>query len=681
MRWTAVVTRAMGWALSTVWAAARRRPALAIVVGVALIILWPLAVDLLFVIPPPLRKAGGWVLVAGLVLACLARLWRIEPGDLAPPADQHAAFSWTCLIPLLICAVMAVPYLRGPRNLGWDDWDLSLAKYESVRRTVLEWGQFPWWDPWCRGGFPLAANPQCGVIGVATPLVLALGTSVGMRLAQLVCLLIAMEGGRRLAWLWFREPLAAVAAGLIFGINGAVLTQAVYGYHLPMSYCSFPWLLYYTFRLDRRRSDGALLGFWLAFNVLNGINYYNIYALTILAVVWLRALRARSGSGRSRLMVHTVLAVGVFFALAGWRIATTALVFRDFPRPYQTAHDFPLWEILIFLVSRPRGDVMISMENLEFRETLWYVGPVVLTLAILSLIRGWRWWHTLTAVSVWLAAGSVASYHPSYWLGHLPLYTSMHMVTRWRIMAMLGIAFAAADVLARWRRGASSVPRRLAAVAVVLIAADYCLLGCQLLHLGFSVEPSESRFPGAPTQVVVQVRDGSGFAAIQRGYGVIRLQEPLLGYDQRAPTARLWRGHPQYTGEFWTADGPLVPQFWSPNRIVLQAQPAQAVSINQNPGSWWLVNGRRVFSDSRCAETEREFSVCADATGRLELQIRPRGLELGLALHIAGSALVGLVVIGIWLKRPNDIPSEDRVNAGDPGPFDVADPRQRPTSV
>ena len=40
-------------------------------------------------------------------------------------------------------------------------------------------GQFPWWDPACRGGFPLAANPQCGLLGVATPLVLALGTSVG----------------------------------------------------------------------------------------------------------------------------------------------------------------------------------------------------------------------------------------------------------------------------------------------------------------------------------------------------------------------------------------------------------------------------------------------------------------------------------------------------------------------
>ena len=46
-------------------------------------------------------------------------------------------------------------------------------------------------------------------------------------------------------------------------------------------------------------------------------------------------------------------------------------------------------------------------------------------------------------------------------------------------------------------------------------------------------------------------------------------------------------------------------------------------------------------------------------------------------LHVVGFALVGLVVIGIWLKRPNDIASDDRVNAGDPGPFDLADPRDR----
>jgi hypothetical protein len=548
---------------------------------------------------------------------------------------------------------MAVPYLKGPENLGFGDWDHYVEMYEAIRRTILEWGQFPWWDPWCRGGFPLAPLPQCGVLGIATPLVLALGTSVGMRLAQLSCMLVAIEGARRLAWLWFREPLAAVAAGLIYGINGGVLSLAVAGYYLPMSYCSFPWLLYYAFRLDRRLADGALLGFWLAFNILNGIYNYSVYAVMILSVVWLRAIRARSGPARAKFLIHTAMAVGVLLALAGLRLATTCLVYRDFPRHYRSGYDESPWSILMYLLARPEASVLARMEIPAFWDTLWYVGPVVLALAAVSLSWGWRWWHTLTAGCTWLAAGSVAWYHPSYWLAHFPLFTTMYNVTHWRIMAMLGFALAVADVLARARQGSSTALRRLAVVAVIAIAADYGLLGCQVLPLGFRIAPDESRFPGPPISEPIQVSDGLGFAAVQRGYGVIHLIEPLLGYDKWAPTERLWRGHPDYIGEFWTDAGPIQPRSWSPNRIVFQIEPGQTVSINQNPGSWWLANGRSAFRTWRCAETKRVFVVQADDSGLLDLQIRPRGLELGLALHLAGCAIVAIIILGIrgrkWL--------------------------------
>ena len=645
MRWIFLVTRSLAWGVRALVAAARRRPLVAIFVAAMLVVLFPLGVDLFYAIPWPVRKAGGWVAFIGLLVACLARLWLILPGDDSAPADRTPVLDWLCLIPPLICAVMAVPYLRGPRNLGYGDWDLNLEKYEAVRRTVLDWAQFPWWDPWCRGGFPLAANPQCGVVGIATPLVLAFGTSVGMRIAQLACLLIAMEGTRRLALLWCGDQLAAVAASLIYGINGAVISLAVCGYHLPMSFCSFPWLLYYVFRLDRRRSDGVFLGVWLAFNILNGINYYNVYALLIVAVVWLRGVRARSGAARLRFLGHTWLASGVLLALAGWRLATTGLVYRDYPRLYRSGFDIPPLSAFMYLITRPKTEDLASIAIPEFWETLWYIGPVALVLAALSLVRGWRWWHTLAAGCIWLAAGSVAWYHPSYWLAHLPVFGSMHVVTRWRIMAMLGFALGAADVLARWRRSESTALRRLAVGAVVAIAVDYGLLGCQVLHLGFRVEPSESLFPGPPTGAVVQVVDGPGFAAVQRGYGVIRLQEPLLGYDLSAPTARLWRGLPEYIGEYWTEAGPVEPLSWSPNRVVFQVEPRQAIFINQNPGSWWLVNGRPAFPDWRCVEKEREFAVRADTRGRLELQIRPQGLDLGLALHAVGFGLVGLVLI------------------------------------
>jgi hypothetical protein len=625
----------------------RRRPRVALAVAGVLALVLPLASDLFYAIPWPIRKATGWVAFAGLLGLGLARLMQVRPTDERPPPEGRHAPHWTSWALALACGALAGPLLRHPENLGRGDWDLNLSQYEALRQSILRWGQFPWWDPWTRGGFPLAANPQCGVVGVATPLVLAFGTSVGMRLATVACFFLAAEGTRRLARLWLAEPAAAAAAGLIYGLNGGVLVDAVAGYHISMCYCALPWMIDRTCRLERRPAEGLWLGFWLAFDVLNGINYLSVYAALIVAVVWLRGVRERSGAARRAFLVHTGVALGAFLALAGWRLATTGWVYHDFPRRHYSGWDETPWSILNHLMNRPSAATLRRMEIPYFWETTCYVGPVVVGLTLASLLGGWRWWHTLALVCGWLAAGTVAWYHPSYWLSQVPVFATMHVVTRWRFMALLGVALAAASVLARWRRSGRPALRRLALGLIGVIAADYLAYGYQILGIGFSVPPTEANFPGPPVPPIIQVDSARGLAAISRGYGVIQAQEPLLGYDREAPTARLWRGHPRYIGEYWTADGPVRPRSWSPNRITFQVGPDQEVHINQNPGSWWVVNGRPAFPDRRCAEKEQPFVARADPHGRLELRIRPRGLALGLWLHAAGIALLAATMMGL----------------------------------
>ena len=111
-------------------------------------------------------------------------------------------------------ASLAIPMLRDPDGLGFADWDFVLDKFEAVRAPVLVWHQFPWWNPWCRGGFPLAAEPADGACRWRRRCVLALGTGIGLRIAAILCMLIAVEGAYRLAWLWFRGPWSSAAAGI-----------------------------------------------------------------------------------------------------------------------------------------------------------------------------------------------------------------------------------------------------------------------------------------------------------------------------------------------------------------------------------------------------------------------------------------------------------------------------------
>lgn len=620
----------------------KRHPRISLIGGALLVVLGPLLVDLAFVVPWPHRKALGQVMfaiVAGLVLA---RVGRVRPGDRPMPGVVRPARGldrvWPWLLAVL-CGLLAWPMVR-PGNLGFGDWDLFLGKIEAARRTILIYRQFPWWDPWTRGGFPLAANPQCGVIGLAMPFVLAVGPAVGMAVGTIACFMLAGEGARRLARDWIGDPMASFAVGLVYAINGAVLVAAVAAYHVSMCYPALPWMLHHVGRLHRSAWQGVGLGFWMAFSLLNGIQYFTVYMALIAGVGWLRALRV--ADDRPRLLRNTAMAVGVFLALSGWRIATTGGVYRDFPRVHHGGMDESLVMMVRHLLARTPAEVVRATDVPHSWETFTYIGPLAILLAIVSLRQGWRWWHTLTLVCAWLAIGSVHWYHPSYWLADAPLFATMHVVTRWRFMALLGVAMAIGGALAAWRSSDWPWVRALAPLSLAVLAGDYLLYGFQVLPIAFSVAPAEDLYPGPPLPdgSIVQVRQALGLPAISRGYGVIQGFEPLMGYDRGETSARAWRGDPRYRGEAWTDRGPIEPTLWTPNRIEFQTGPNATVWINQNPGSWWWINGRRAFPDWRCAEKERAFSALADESGRLVLEIRPRGLAAGWWLHGIGAAIV-----------------------------------------
>ena len=140
--------------------------------------------------------------------------------------------------------------------------------------------------------------------------------------------------------------------------------------------------------------------------------------------------------------------------------------------------------------------------------------------------------------------------------------------------------------------------------------------------------------------------------------------QPLLSYYRNAPTLRLWVGHPDYVGESWTARGPVEPVEWSPNRLVFQVEPHEEVHVNQNPGSWWLVNGERRFADLRCAVMMEPFAVEADDEGRLVLQVRPPDLWVAPVLHGVGL----LLVVAAWPWRRPPPPPDTESGDHDPEP-------------
>ena len=362
LRWETITS--LGRALRPYVDPSSYRPLILLAVISLAVFLWPLAVDvayaLFFMIPSWVRRSFAHGLILTLIAAGLVRLcrvrekdqWPIEPPE-SEPGEDSAAARWMPWALRLAVASLAIPIMTNPDGFGFGDWDFVLDKFEALRRTILIWGQFPWWNPWSRGGFPLAAEPQIGAVSMATPLVLGFGTTIGLRISAILCLLLAVEGTYRLAWLWFREPWASAAASMIYGLNGAVVLASSMGYVLPMSYCSVPWLAYFAFRVGRRFSDGLWLGFWSSFVVMNGIQYMSLYAVPLTASIWLRAFRMQPRGRRRAMILHTLAAIGVFLLICGWRLSTVLLVILDDKRERVTYWDVSPSAMLHYLLYRP----------------------------------------------------------------------------------------------------------------------------------------------------------------------------------------------------------------------------------------------------------------------------------------------------------------------------------------
>ena len=155
--------------------------------------------------------------------------------------------------------------------------------------------------------------------------------------------------------------------------------------------------------------------------VLTVIQYSTAYAAMIAVGVLFWGFLAQPGrAARTRYATQLGVATGVFLALAGWRIALTGLVFADYPRRIPSSVDIPIRYWIDALIMRWLPTPELYKDTYAFNLPC-YIGPIATLAALLSLRRGWRWWHTLTFACFAMATGSFRLYHPSYWVQEWPL--------------------------------------------------------------------------------------------------------------------------------------------------------------------------------------------------------------------------------------------------------------------
>jgi hypothetical protein len=610
-----------------------------------------------------------------------ARLMRNAPRFLIASALAASAWFfgaarsplWQRITALFIVLGMPVavvwPWLVNTSTFGFHDWDVMTSHRYLVVKSLVEFGEFPGWNPYACGGFPAWGYVEGGttVVSPWLPFYLLFDIRVALRIEVLGYAFVAAFGTWFAAGRFLRQPLCRALVVVLFAVNGRWGLQTASGHGWHLAYGLLPWALYYfDDLLEPRIRARSLFGLASVFALL--VYAGGIYPLphTVLAL-GLYAIGMAIVQGRLRPLY--VYAVGGLFGvlLSLPKLLPVLATFHRAPRIIASTESLDLGAFITLLVSR---DQAFYARPAAVRPYGWHEWGMYISLAGLIIVaagllftRGKREsvLKLIGATFLILGFGAFAPFAPWTWLHeHVPVFRSQHVPSRFLYPAILFLGIVGArlieDTLPLLRARAGQVIEWAFALGVVAIAVDVSHIAQKPMRdamwmiapegirgdtpFGFAVDP--------PFQYETPDWAGPMYLAMLGNTGVIR----CYGTPPFEEIGALARSHRRYRGEVEISSGLATLDVWSPNRAAISlsnvSEPATLV-YNMNFDSGFraeITQGDGRVVPARVFARGHRVAVDIPPGARaLVISYSPPGLFAGCV-----AALVALATFGVWAR-------------------------------
>ncbi len=564
---------------------------------------------------------------------------------------------------------------------AFHDWDQNTMWSEVAARSVTEFGEKPYWNPYTCGGLPLLAHPAARVFGPFFLLQLILPIQAALRLEIALHLYIAALGMALLAHRHAKSvkgvEASAVAAGTAVG--GLIFAGSTYyslhlaeGHLWILAAAYIPWVVY-CFERGLERPIFAIFGGGLLTLMLLEGGIYPLPCVASFLGLYALGLAALNRSLRPLAILGLVMAPFVLFS--GPKLLPLLEFIKRRPRLVGSTEWIPLRGIATALLGRDQAlERPFDWRYWGFHEQGNYIGVLALVLAMLGALLGrgvTRVVACLFGLFLAVSAGSFAPWAPWSLMHKLPLFSSLHVPSRFLLLVVLCTALLAsrglASVLTRFKG------RRLTLAATLLVplalAADmYTVRSGILGAIRCPMKPwPEGAVVGAPL-LTVRVAPLTAYGGEKRDH-FFHTKDPcrsamtpasragialLDAYDELCPEVfvrPIGRGpkvgaytEPTYRGEVWVKQGTgsveVVAR--SHNTLTLRVDLATdaLVSTTQNWDGGWSTNRGQVVNDAG-----RLALRANSGAGVYTLSYTPPGMTLGWIMCGVGLALTAIVAV------------------------------------
>jgi hypothetical protein len=477
-----------------------------------------------------------------------------------------------------------------------NDWDLVTASQWAAYWTVRQYHQFPFWNAFECGGFPLLGDPQSHFLSPWFPLTVIFGPVVALHLEAIIYCAIAWAGSYALGRVLGMRRISAICTATAFAGSSWFSLRASEGHIVIMVFVYLPAILAAGLAASERGKlrYAAVCGALMALSFFEGSPYVPLYeALTLVLVLVGRAAVQLNARPLLALVVAGFFAAG--FGAA--KYAPAAFVMASQPRPTDPNFTNSVSALSQMLLSRNQDRNRPSINGWGFWESGAYVGlfAIIALMAMRFPTRAGPWIFA-GIVLFELARGAISPNSFYVWLHNMPLFSSTRLPSRILIPFVLIVAvLAGLGIDAVCSRG-STAALAVAIFLVIVGGVDLFLVGTPNLRY---LATAGTVDPGPPRSDFAQYLRASALtqsSVIQHHEGVVNCYV-YTGW----PTEALGWNEPGYRGEqYLLGPGSVTLAYWSPNRLeyTVDAPRPSVLAINQNyDPSWRIVAGEgKTFS-------------------------------------------------------------------------------------
>ncbi len=334
-------------------------------------------------------------------------------------------------------------------KLELGDFSFFAQGYQAIHSSIIDYHQFPWFNPWVAGGVPLFANPQMGVFSITTLFVFIFGAPFGLKMTIALFIILGYLSMYKLLRSYFKvDEIVSVLLSIIWVLCSFFVS------HLPSHftfiwYLVAPYFIYCSLTLDSKRK-AVLYG--LIFAIMANSQVHNsFFQISVIcgAILFVRLVLSKDKVSLIKLLA---IALILFIPLAAPKLLLSFQNVHEFPRqisdPFTSIPKSALGLLLPFSVRAYRHNLYPS-SPWGWGEQTVSVGLFAIIALIVSgfyrlfLVKNMRKHSQDTKLSLYIAVlgacflllglGAFSRFAPYSILRHLPLFSETRVSARWFI--------------------------------------------------------------------------------------------------------------------------------------------------------------------------------------------------------------------------------------------------------